>query len=83
MDALSVSKEAAGLQSRQSVTSNRMLDHLFAYLKDEAQVAAFGAKVTPPPLGWLFNLFFRLMSKKWLSNSPRLTRNPGVYCQND
>lgn len=58
------------------LTSTRMLDHLFASLRDGARVAAFGAKLTPPPLGWLFNPFFRLVSRKWLANSPPINTQP-------
>lgn len=58
------------------LTSTRMLDHLFDYLKDEAQVAAFGAKLTPPPLGWFFNPLFCLMSKKWLPHSSPIDTKP-------
>jgi SAM-dependent methyltransferase len=58
------------------LTSTRMLDHLLASLRDGARVAAFGAKLTPPPLGLLFNLFFRLVSKQWLPNSPPIDTQP-------
>jgi SAM-dependent methyltransferase len=58
------------------LTSAGRLDHLLAYLKDEARVAAFGAKLTPPPLGWLFNPFFGLASKHWLPNSPPIDTQP-------
>ena len=36
----------------------------------------FGAKLTPPPLGWLFNPFFRRVSKKWLLNSSPIDTQP-------
>jgi len=58
------------------LTSAAMLDHLFAHLKDDARVASFGAKLTPPPLGWLFNPFFRLISRKWLPNSTPIDTQP-------
>jgi ubiquinone/menaquinone biosynthesis C-methylase UbiE len=58
------------------LTSSRMLDHLFAHLSEQARVAAFGAKLTPPPLGWLLNPFFRLVSKKWLPNSSPIDTQP-------
>ena len=58
------------------LTSERMLDHLLPYLRDQARVAAFGAKLTPPPLGWLFNPFFRLVSTKWLPNSTPIDTQP-------
>ena len=58
------------------LTSTPMLDHLLAYLRDGARVVAFGAKLTPPPLGWLFNPFFRLVSKQWLPHSPPIDTQP-------
>lgn len=58
------------------LTSARRLDHLLAHLSDGAWVVAFGAKLTPPPLGWLFNPFFHLVSKKWLPNSPPIDTQP-------
>ena len=58
------------------LTSSRTLDHLFAHLRDRSRVAAFGAKLNPPPLGCLFNPFFRLVSKKWLPNSSPIDTQP-------
>jgi hypothetical protein len=49
---------------------------LFDHLKDGARVATFGAKLTSPPLGWLFNPFFRLVSKKWLPGSTPIDTQP-------
>lgn len=58
------------------LTSSRMLDRLFAHLRDGARVAAFGAKLASPPLGWLLNPFFHLVSKKWLPNSTPIDAQP-------
>jgi hypothetical protein len=58
------------------LTSNRMLDHLLAHLRDNGWVAATGAKLVPPPLGWLFNPFFRRVSRKWLPNSSPIDTQP-------
>lgn len=58
------------------LTSPAMLDHLFAHLKDGARAAAFGAKLAPPPLGWLVNPFFRRISRKWLPHSTPIDTQP-------
>lgn len=57
-------------------TSPAMLDHLLPCLKDGARVAAFGAKLTPPPLGWITNPFFRMISKRWLPGSIPIDTRP-------
>ena len=58
------------------LTSTVALDHLFSRLKTQAGVAAFGAKLTTHPLGWLANPFFRMISKKWLPISPPIDTQP-------
>ncbi len=58
------------------LTSSQALDNLFAHLKPGARVAAFGARLRKPPLGWLTNPFFRLVSKKWLPHSPPIDWQP-------
>ncbi len=58
------------------LTSPEALDHLFAHLKAQGGVAAFGAKLTDPPAGWLTNPFFRMISKKWLPLSPPIDTRP-------
>lgn len=58
------------------LTSASTLDHLLIHLKKDGRVAAFGAKLAPPPLGWFTNLFFRLVSRKWLPNSSPIDSHP-------
>lgn len=58
------------------LTSVVALDHLFSRLKTNGGVAAFGAKLTAPPLGWLANPFFRMISKRWLPLSPPIDTQP-------
>jgi ubiquinone/menaquinone biosynthesis C-methylase UbiE len=58
------------------LTSSVALDNLFAHLKSQGCVAAFGAKLTAPPIGWLTNPFFRMISKRWLPISPPIDTQP-------
>ena len=58
------------------LTSHVALDHLFGHLKALGGVAAFGAKLTAQPLGWLTNPFFRVISKAWLPHSPPIDTQP-------
>jgi demethylmenaquinone methyltransferase/2-methoxy-6-polyprenyl-1,4-benzoquinol methylase len=58
------------------LTSPGALDHLFGHLKAQGGVAAFGAKLTAPPLGCLANPFFRFISKMWLPLSPPIDTQP-------
>ena len=44
--------------------SPQALDNLFPYLKDDARVVAFGAKLSPHRFGWILNAFFRLAFRK-------------------
>lgn len=58
------------------LTSPSMLDNLFAHLRENARVVTFGAKLIPPPMGWLTNPFFRRISRKWLPGSPPIDTQP-------
>lgn len=58
------------------LTSSVALDNLFAHLKTQGGIVAFGAKLTDPPLGWSTNPFFRMISKKWLPLSPPIDTRP-------
>lgn len=59
------------------LTSARRLDHLLAQLRDGARVVAFGARLTPPPLGWLFNPFFAWSQGSGCLFRPPSTLSPG------
>ena len=57
--------------------SPHALNNLFPYLKNDARVAAFGAKLSHNRFGWILNPFFRLAFRKlsWPS-TPMIDRQP-------
>jgi protein-L-isoaspartate O-methyltransferase len=56
--------------------SPQALANLFPYLKDDARVVAFGAKLSHHRLGQMLNLLFRSLWKLSFSSTPALTHEP-------
>ncbi len=56
--------------------SPQALDNLFPYLKSDARVVAFGAKLSHRRLGKVFNLVFRSLWKFSFSSTPELNYEP-------
>ncbi len=56
--------------------SSQALANLFPYLKDDARVVAFGAKLSHRRLGKVFNLLFRSLWKLSFSSTPALNHEP-------
>jgi len=60
-----------------SYASPHALDNLFSYLKNDARVAAFGAKLSLHRFGWILNPFFRLAFRKLsFPSTPMIDRQP-------
>jgi SAM-dependent methyltransferase len=63
--------------------SSQALDNLFPYLRDDARVVAFGAKLSRRRLGGIFNPFLRSMfSKLSFSSTPAPSYEPWVSLEN-
>lgn len=59
------------------------LDNLLPYLKSDARVAAFGAKLSHHRLGKMFNLFFRSsMCSKLSPSTPAFNYEPWIPLEN-
>jgi SAM-dependent methyltransferase len=56
--------------------SPQALANLFPYLKDDAHVVAFGAKLSRHRLGRVFNLLFRSLWKLSFSSTPAVNYEP-------
>lgn len=57
--------------------SHQALDNLFQYLKGDARVAAFGAKLSRSNFGWILNPFFRVApSKLSFPSTPAIDYEP-------
>jgi protein-L-isoaspartate O-methyltransferase len=55
--------------AQEILTAPLALDHLLAYLKEDARVVAFGAKFSPTRLGVLFNPLLGFMTRQLLPAS--------------
>ena len=62
--------------------SPQALDNLFPYLKSDARVVAFGAKLSHRRLGKMFNLLFRSLWKLSFSSTPALNHEPWAPLKN-
>src|SRR5713101_3315169 len=62
--------------------SPQALDNLFQYLKNDARVVAFGAKLSHRRSGKVFNLLFRSLWKLSFSSTPGLNYEPWDLLQN-
>ena len=62
--------------------SSQALANLFRYLKDDARVVAFGAKLSHRSLGKVFNLLFRSLWKLSFSSTPALNHEPWAPLKN-
>jgi hypothetical protein len=62
--------------------SPQALANLFPYLKDDARVVAFGAKLSRRRLGKVFNLLFRVLWKLSFSSTPALNHEPWTPLKN-
>ncbi len=58
------------------MTSVVPVENLFRYPKDDARVAAFGAKLSRRPLGTMLNLIPRSLMKLSFSSTPALNYEP-------
>ncbi len=58
--------------------SPQALNNLFPYLKSDARVVAFGAKLSQRRSGKAFNLLFRLLWKLSFPSTPALSHKPWV-----
>ena len=56
--------------------SPEAVDNLLRYLKDDARIVAFGARLSHRRLGKLFNWFFRFLMKFSFSSTPELSYEP-------
>jgi SAM-dependent methyltransferase len=56
--------------------SPQAVDNLFRYLKDDARVVAFGAKLSHRRPGRVFNLLLRSLMKLSFSSTPKLNYEP-------
>jgi len=56
--------------------SPQALENIFPHLKDDARVAAFGAKLAHNRFGWILNPFFRLAFRKISPSTPMIDRQP-------
>ncbi|MGA2373130.1 MAG: methyltransferase domain-containing protein [Candidatus Korobacteraceae bacterium] len=56
--------------------SSEAVDNLLRYLKDDARIVAFGAKLSDHRLGKLFNWFFWSLMKLSFSSTPKLSYEP-------
>ena len=62
--------------------SPRALANLFPYLKDDARVVAFGAKLSSRRLGQVFNVLFRFLWKLSFRSTPALNHEPWAPLKN-
>ena len=62
--------------------SPQALANLFPYLKDDAHVVAFGAKLSRRRLGKVFNLLFRSLWKLSFSSTPAVNYEPWAPLKN-
>ncbi|MGH8005180.1 MAG: SAM-dependent methyltransferase [Limisphaerales bacterium] len=62
--------------------SPQALDNLFPYLKSDARICAFGAKLSRQRLGKMFNPLLRSMFKLSFSSTPDLNHEPWMPLEN-
>lgn len=62
--------------------SPQALANLFPYLKDDARIVAFGAKLSHRRVAGVFNLLFRALMKLSFSSTPGLNHQPWCVLEN-